>query len=101
MAKSGNNIHGTLRKREPVAFGTKAFLVDMVNENGWSLEKGEIIDAGEWNRRRQWFAINGDSIIDLGSTLGGMDWKGATYTFCQKALAMTSREVDEQRNHWQ
>ena len=99
MAKSGNRIHGTLHDRVRSPFGRKAWLVELVQDEGWSLERSDVIDAGEWNERRNWSAVKGDQRIDLGSSCGGMSWEDATFFFMQKALGMKMSEIENIRQN--
>lgn len=94
MAKSGNRVHGTLHQRVVSPFGRKAWLVEVMTEEGWTLARSEVIDAGEWNERRNWIASKGDRELDLGSTLGSMDWSGATEFFLQEGLGMPRKEIE-------
>ena len=102
MGKSGNRIHGSLRPRQQSAFGTKKFLVELMNDRGWDLIKSEVIDPGEWNERHEWVAMSGDRNlrVELGSTLNTMNWRNATDFFLREGLGMSRREIDHAEHHW-
>ena len=100
MAKSGNRIHGTLHARRVSFVGTKGFLLDLINENGWTLERSDVIDAGEWNERRVWSAHKDGVEVKLGSTLGRMNWADATDTFLCKGLGWSAHELSNAKLHW-
>ena len=96
MAKSGNRIHGSLRARTATSFGKKAWLVDFMEDNGWHLERSDVVDSGEWNERRIWSAVNSESgeVFELGSNLGRMDWHGASIAFMSLCLSISHNEID-------
>ena len=94
MAKSGNRVHGTLQPRVRHFVGTKGVLLDLINENGWTLERSDVVDAGEWNERRIWSAHKNGVEVMLGSTLGKMNWADATDTFLCEGLGWSWRELE-------
>ncbi len=107
MAKSGNNIHGTLRPRERRQYGTKAFFVEnFLTDEGWIIEKGPVKNHGEWNQRSEihvvYAAQNFEIRIHIDSRGPGerTDWKDATKTFCREAYGWGYWEFEERSAGW-
>jgi hypothetical protein len=103
MAKSGNNIHGTLRKRVYREYGTKAFFVEnFLDDEGWTIEKGPVENRGEWNQHSKIHVVYGEIKIHIDSRGPGdrTDWKDATRTFCREAYGWSYRELEDQSAGW-
>ena len=87
-------IHGTLNARIPrKAFGTKAFLLTIMDQEGFSLEKGDLLNRGEWNQRQVWWAVSADQRIEL-----HLDWGNATRSFLQ-AIGISQRAIEDIRHN--
>ena len=87
-------IHGTLNPRiSRKAFGTKAFLLTLMDREGFSLEKGNLLNKGEWNQRQVWWAVSADQRIEL-----HLDWENATRSFLA-AIGISQRDIEIIRSH--
>ena len=87
-------IHGTLNPRlTRKAFGTKSFLVALMQEEGFLLEKGELLNKGEWNQRQVWWAVNADQRIEL-----HLNWESATHDFL-RGIGMNHRAIEDIRHN--
>jgi len=66
-----------VRMLDPIA--TKADLAEALAAEGWKLERGPVVDKGEWNERRNFHAVRDDADpVWLGSVMKGErgDWPG-------------------------
>lgn len=66
---------------EPIR--TKADLSEILAEQDWALERGDVINKGEWNERREWFAVKASSRLRIGVVLKGerANWAGMLEMF--------------------
>lgn len=97
MAKSGNNVHGTLRKREARAFGTKSFFVEeFVKREGYELVTER---EGVW---RNYYAVKGDQKLHIDTCAKGerFDGKFACQQFCVHALGWSYERFCAESAQW-
>lgn len=95
MAKSGNRIHGTLHARISSPWGTKKFLAEWMEDEGWELVWVKETPAGG-SPCTEWFAKKGMERICLGVNLPAdrINWKDATEVFALSCLKLSWNELE-------